>query len=128
MDYPEIKYPLQKETYQIIGICMEVHRNLGHGFLENVYKDALEYEFQQNGVPYDRERSYRIKYRDGYLKHGYNADFVVYDENALEVKATNGVATGTFSKVINYLAASKCKIGLLVNFGEPSLYHKRFIL
>ena len=59
MKYSETKYPLQKETYQIIGLCMEVNSNLGHGFLENVYKDALEYEFQQNDVPYEREKPYK---------------------------------------------------------------------
>jgi len=128
MNYPETKYPLQKETYEIIGSCMEVHRNLGHGFLEIVYKDALEYEFKQNGIPYEREKEYDISYKNTVLKHKYFADFLVNDTIILEVKATNGIATDHFARVINYLAASKCKIGLLVNFGESSLYHKRFIL
>lgn len=128
MNYPETKYPLQKETYEIIGACMEVHRNLGHGFLEIVYKDALEYEFLQNGIPYEHEKKYDVNYKDIVLKHKFYADFVVYDKIILEVKATNGVATDHFTRLINYLAASNCKIGLLVNFGEASLYHKRFIL
>ena len=128
MNYPETKYPLQKETYEIIGACMEVHRNLGHGFLEIVYKDALEYEFLQNDIPYEREKKYDVNYKDIVLKHKFYADFVVYDKIILEVKSTNGVATDHFTRVINYLAASNCQIGLLVNFGEASLYHKRFIL
>jgi GxxExxY protein len=124
MKYPESKYPLQNETYKIIGLCMEVHKNLGHGFLEIVYKDALEIEFQNNDILYEREKRYEIDYKGIILPHKYQADFVVFDNVILEVKATNGVANEHYAKVINYLAASKCKIGLLVNFGESSLFTK----
>ncbi len=103
---------------------MEVHKNLGHGFLEIVYKDALEIEFQNNDILYEREKRYEIDYKGIILPHKYQADFVVFDNVILEVKATNGVANEHYAKVINYLAASKCKIGLLVNFGESSLFTK----
>jgi GxxExxY protein len=64
MDYDNKKYPLQEESYEIIGICMEVHRILGKGFLEIVYKDALEYEFKVRGVPFEREKLYKIPYKE----------------------------------------------------------------
>ncbi len=128
MNYPESKYPLQNETYEIIGFCMEVHRNLGHGFLEIVYKDALEIEFKKKNILYEREKEYEVEYKGAILPHKFYADFIVFENVILEIKATKGIAEEHYVQVINYLAVSKCKIGLLVNFGEPSLYSKRIIL
>lgn len=128
MNYPETKYPLQTETYEIIGVCMEVHRNLGHGFLEIVYKDALEFEFKKQSIPYEREKEYDVEYKGVILPHKFYADFIVFNNVILEVKASKGVADEHYAQVINYLAVSKCKIGLLINFGDPSLYSKRIIL
>ncbi len=128
MNYPETKYALQTETYEIIGACMEVHRNLGHGFLEIVYKDALEIEFKKKDIPYKREKEYNAEYKGVILPHKFYADFIVFENVILEVKASKGIADEHYSQVINYLAVSKCKIGLLINFGEPSLYSKRIIL
>ncbi|MCD4663870.1 MAG: GxxExxY protein [Bacteroidales bacterium] len=128
MNFSESKYPLQKETYEIIGVCMEVHRNLGHGFLEIVYKDALEFEFKQREILYTRKKKYEVDYKGYILPHKFHADFIVYDNVILEVKATKGIAEDHYARVLNYLAASKCKIGLVVNFGEPSLQTKRIIL
>lgn len=128
MKYSESKYPLQNETYEIIGVCMEVHRNLGHEFLEIVYKDALEYEFKKKNILYEREKEYLIKYKDIILPHKFYADFVVIKDIILEVKATKGIVDDFFARVLNYLAASKCKIALIVNFGEQSLFTKRLIL
>jgi GxxExxY protein len=71
------EYPLKEESYKIIGICMEVHRVLGKGLLEIVYKDAIEYEFKQNGIPYEREKKYEIMYKGTILPHNFFADFVV---------------------------------------------------
>jgi len=121
-------YPLQDETYQIIGVCMEVHRMLGKGFLEIVYKDAIEYEIRKKAIPYDREKKYEIQYKDTLLPHQFFADFVVFDNVILEVKAQEGLVEEHYSQVINYLAVSKCKIGLIVNFGKDSLEYKRLIL
>ncbi len=128
MNYSESKYPLQDETYIIIGLCMEVHNALGPGFLEIVYKDALEIEFKDNDIPYEREKKYEIEYKGQILKHKYYSDFVEFDNVILEVKATKTVAEDHYARVINYLAASKCNVGLLVNFGGPSLFTKRIIL
>ena len=82
-------YP--EKTYQIIGLCMEVHRILGPGLLEVVYKDALEYEFKQNGIPYEREKKYEMDYKGVILPHYYYADFVVFGDIMLEAKATGSI-------------------------------------
>ena len=128
MKYSEQQYPLQDESYQIIGLCMEVHRILGRGLLEIVYKDAIEIEFNRQNVPYEREKKYEVKYKDVILPHNFFADFVVFDQIILEVKAQKGIVDEHFSWVINYLAISKCPLGLIVNFGENSLVTKRIIL
>ncbi|MDA3953189.1 MAG: GxxExxY protein [Bacteroidales bacterium] len=128
MKYSEQKYPLQEESYNIIGICMEVHRILGRGLLEIVYKDAIEYEFKKKSIPYEREKKYEVEYKDIILPHYFYADFVVYDNIILEVKAQKGIVDEHYRWVINYLAISKCDLGLLVNFGENSLVTKRLIL
>lgn len=107
---------------------MEVHKLLGRGFLEIVYKDALEYEFTINNIPYEREREFCIQYKDKILPHKYYADFVLYNKIILEIKAVNGIIDEFVKQTLNYLAASKCKLGLIVNFGEDSLKYKRVVL
>jgi len=128
MKYSEQKYPFQKESYQIIGICMDVHRTLGKGFLEIVYKDAIEYEFKKKNIQYEREKKYEVDYKGVILPHYFFADFVVFDKIILEIKAQKGIVDEHYSWVINYLAVSKCPLGLIVNFGEDSLVTKRIIL
>lgn len=128
INYSREKYALQDETYEIIGLCMKVHQTLGRGFLEVVYKDALEYEFQKNKIPYEREKKYKVKYEDIILKYHFFADFVVYDKIILEAKAQQGVSNEHYKWVLNYLAVSKLPIALLVNFGLSSLFYKRLIL
>ena len=128
MKYDEKNYPYQDETYELIGICMEIHRILGRGFLEIVYKDALEYEFNSRGISYRREKEYLVKYKTVILPHRFYADFVVFDKIILEVKAQRGVVDEHYAQVLNYLAVSRCKLGLIVNFGETSLVSKRVIL
>ncbi len=118
----------KKESFKIIGLCMEVHKNLGRGFLEIVYKDALEYEFNLNKIQYEREKKYDIDYKGEILPHNYYADFVVMDKIILEIKAVNGIADEFVKQTLNYLAASKCRLGIIVNFGECSLNYKRLVL
>jgi GxxExxY protein len=115
-------------TYQIIGCCMEVHANLGKGFNEIVYKDAIEYEFNQKNILFKREKEFKIKYKNFILSHSYFADFVVFDKIILEIKAIETITSGHIKQTLNYLAASGFKIGLIINFGEDSLKHKRVIL
>ena len=112
----------------IIGIAMEVHRTLGRGFSEIVYKDAMEYEMNEKHIEYKREKEFLIKYKKVILPHKFFADFVVFDAVILEIKAQKGIVEEHYAQTINYLAASKCKVGLILNFGEASLIFKRVIL
>jgi len=128
MSYTETKYPFQQESYEIIGICMEVHRILGKGLLEIVYKDAIEYEFKSQNIPYEREKKYEVTYKETILPHYFFADFVVFDKIILEVKSQKEIVDEHYKWVINYLGISKCPLGLIINFGRNSLVSKRIIL
>jgi GxxExxY protein len=116
------------EAFRIIGACMEVHRELGRGHNENIYKDALEIEFQMKGIPYSREMRYEVSYKGIVLPHYYYADFVLYGKIIFEAKAIELLTSGHIKQTLNYLAASKLSLGLLVNFGQDSLSYKRIIL
>jgi GxxExxY protein len=116
------------ESYQMIGLCMEVHRELGKGHDEVIYKDALEYECGQNGIQFAREKPFQVQYKTIVLPRRYRADFVVFDKMLLEAKAVECLTDAHVKQVLNYLAASKLKLGLLVNFGEDSLVYKRVVL
>ncbi len=118
----------KSEAYQIIGICMEIHKIIGRGFLEIVYKDAMEYEFRKRKINYEREKEYKIEYKDIILPHKYFADFVVMDKIILEIKCANGIVDEFIKQTLNYLAVSKCKLGLIINFGKDSLEYKRVVL
>jgi GxxExxY protein len=120
-------FPHSEESYQIIGICMEVHKNLRSGLLEVVYKDAAEYEFKANNIPYEREKKYQVEYKGIILPHYFFADFVVFDKVLLEIKAQKRSIEEHYKWVINYLAISGCDLGLVVNFGDESLITKRLI-
>lgn len=121
----ELVYP--KESYEIIGICMEIHRILGSGLLEIVYKDALEYEFRKKAVLYEREKEYLVRYKDVILPHRFYADFVVLDKIILEVKAVSNLQNESIAKAINYLKISGNRLGLVVNFGTDELVYKRVV-
>ncbi len=107
---------------------MEVHRILGKGLLEIVYKDAIEYEFNNKKIPYEREKKYTVEYKEIILPHCFFADFVVFYQIILEVKSQKGIVDEHYSWVINYLGISKCPLGLIINFGEKSLVTKRVVL
>jgi GxxExxY protein len=118
----------KEESYKIIGICMEVHNQLGAGFLEIVYKDALEYEFRKNNIQYEREKMYDVFYKDTILPHKFYADFVVFNSIILEVKGVSAISEEFVAQAINYLKVSQNKLALIVNFGELKLNYKRIIL
>ncbi|HMQ43646.1 GxxExxY protein [Mariniflexile maritimum] len=117
-----------EDTYKLIGLCMDVHRELGKGFSEVVYGDALEIEFINNKVCYSRETAFNIIYKGNLLPHKYKADFIIDNKIVLEIKATSILTDSHVKQTLNYLAVSKLKLGLLINFGEDSLKHKRIIL
>jgi GxxExxY protein len=118
----------KEESYRLVGICMEIHNILGRGFSENVYKDALEYELKTNHIPFQREQKYLIRYKEIILPHKYYADFVVDEKIILEIKAIERFHSNHEKQCLNYLAASKLKLAILVNFGEVSLKYKRVVL
>ena len=116
------------ETYAIIGAAMAVHRELGHGFLEAVYNEALEIEFNDRNIPNKKDVLLPIYYGKHQLKTHYHADFVCHDSIIIELKALTEPDGTEEAQVINYLKASGYKRALLINFGRPSLQYKRLIL
>ena len=116
------------ECYKIVGACMEVHRTLGCGFLEPVYQEALSFEFQRQGIPYEREKEYEINYKGLVLSKTYKVDFLCYGNIIVELKALGQLSKEHMAQVLNYLKASHLKLGLLVNFGTTSLNYERIVL
>jgi GxxExxY protein len=110
------QYYREEETFKIIGICMEVHRNLGSGLLEVIYKDALEIEFSEHNISFEREKEFLIEYKGRILPHKFYADFVVNDDIILEVKAVKEFSNEHIAQVLNYMRLSNSGIGLLTNF------------
>lgn len=117
-----------EQTFEIIGAAMAVHRELGHGFLEAVYQEALAIEFTDRGIPFAREVELPILFRAQRLNTGYRADFLCFDDIIVELKALDKLATREEAQVINYLKASGKARGLLLNFGGRSLEQKRLVL
>ena len=106
---------------------MEIHGELGMGFKEIVYKDALEYEFKTKNIPYIREKEFNIEYKGIILPHRYYADFIVYGSIILEVKASYMIVNNFVTQTINYLKASGLQLGIIANFGEKSFVSKRVV-
>jgi GxxExxY protein len=116
------------ESHAIIGAAMEVHRELGFGFLEAVYQCALALEFQENKIPFKAEVSLPIRYKGKLLACGYRADFVCFEDLVVETKATADLTRVDDAQVIKELKATGLQRGLLLNFGAPSLRFKRLVL
>lgn len=118
----------KEETHKLIGLCMEIHRLLGKGHDEVIYKDALVVELSRSSAPFVREKRFEVTYKDVILPHFYFADFVMWETILFEAKAIDKLTDAHVKQVLNYLAASKLRVGLLVNFGGDSLEWKRVIL
>lgn len=107
---------------------MEVHKELGSGYLEPVYQEALSLEFQFQNIPFERERLLPVYYKNINLIKRYSVDFVCFNQILVELKATSDLSGDHLAQVLNYLKASKLKLGILINFGAGSLQYKRLVL
>jgi GxxExxY protein len=116
-----------QRTYKIIGAALEVHKELGCGFLEAVYQEALGKEFAYQAIPFKPQPIIQIAYKGKPLDKTYQPDFVCYDEVILEIKAISNLSGVEEAQLINYLKATELKVGLLINFGSKSLEHKRLV-
>lgn len=121
-------YIFKRECYEIIGCCMEVHSELGCGFLEAIYQEALELSFMDTEIPFEREVQLDVFYKGRELNKKYFADFICFDEIIVELKAVDKLSEVHYAQVLNYLKATGKRVGLLVNFGAKSLEYKRVIL
>lgn len=117
----------KQECYDIVGLCMIVHRELGAGFLEGVYQEALEIEFVKADIDYLRECQIEINYKGVILDKKYYADFLCYNEIILELKAVKSLDDNHMAQIMNYMKATDKKVGLLINFGSRSLEYKRVV-
>lgn len=118
----------KEEVYDIVGICMNIYNSLGYGFLEVVYKDAMEIEFTDNEMKHVREKEFPVIYKGRKLKRSFFTDFILLDNIIVEVKANaDGIPEEAIAQTINYLKASGNRIGLIVNFGKRKLEYKRVI-
>lgn len=116
-----------ERTYKIIGAAMEVHKELGCGFLEAVYQEALGREFTAQDIPYKSQPVVQVFYKGKPLNKTYQPDFVCYDEVLIEIKAISNLSGPEEAQILNYLKATGLKVGLLLNFGARSLEHRRFV-
>ena len=117
----------EEDTHKIIGACMQVHQKLGSGFLESVYQEALEIEFQKQKIPFIRHQKLPVLFEGKPLNKFFVADFVCYNSIILEIKAAGFFHPDNSKQVLNYLKSTNFQVGLLINFGQPSLKWKRFI-
>ncbi len=115
-----------RETYNIIGAAMEVHRTLGLGFVESVYQEAMEIELEKQNIPFIPQKKIQIRYKDVLLNQYFVADLFCYDKIIVELKAVSTVLPEHEAQIINYIHATGMKLGMLLNFGSESLYYKRF--
>ena len=126
MDAPS-KIIYKDESYAIVGACMKVHRALGPGFLEAVYEEVVEKEFIVQNIPYKRQVKLDLYYEGVQLKKYYRADFVCYDSIIVELKAVTQIPSVFYAQLQNYLKCTNMELGMLINFGTPSLTYKRIV-
>ncbi len=116
------------ESFKIVGICMEIHKTLGMGLKEINYKDAMEIDFIEQDIYFEREKKYVVKYKDKILKNPYYADLVVFGSIIIEIKSASFIVEAHMAQTLSYLAVSGLKLGMVINFGERSLTWKRVLL
>ncbi|MES2798693.1 MAG: GxxExxY protein [Bacteroidota bacterium] len=125
MDYPKLYF--KKESFEIIGCAMRVHSELGSGFLESVYQEAFAIELEEIEIPFEKEKSIPVYYKEKPLRKKFVADFICHQEIIVELKAVESICEEHTLQVYNYLNATGCKLGLLINFGSKSLEFRRIV-
>ena len=119
---------LKDEVYAIVGAAIEVHRELGRGFLEPVYQEALEIELQSRGIAFESQKRLLIHYKGHQLRKEYVADLVCYDQVIVELKALDRLSGKEQAQILNYLKATGLRVGVLINFGSSGrLEWKRYV-
>ena len=108
----------REEVYAIVGGAIEVHKTMGNGFLEPVYQESLEIELAARKIPFDAQKRLRLFYKDVELKKEYVPDFVCFEKIIVEIKALERLTNVEIAQLINYLHATKLKVGVLINFGS----------
>ena len=118
-----------EECYKIIGACFEVYNNLGSGFLENVYQEALEIELRNQGIKFESQKEIDVFYKEYKLERKYRSDLICYDKIILELKAVSKICDEHRAQILNYLNATQYKLGILINFGgHPKIEYERVVL
>lgn len=118
----------KEESFKIIGVCMEIHRSLGIGLKEVNYKDAMEMDFMEKEIPFQREKRFDVFYKGRKLRNPYFADFVLYDSIILEIKSASSIIDTHLAQALSYLSVAEKKLAIVINFGEKSLTYKRIVL
>jgi GxxExxY protein len=123
----KLLYP--EESYAIVGACFNVYNDKGCGFLEGVYQECLEIEFEQSGIAFVAQKEFRLSYRERVLRQTFKVDFVCGDKIIVEIKAMSALVDEHRAQLLNYLYAADCQLGILVNFGHfPKLEYERLAL
>lgn len=116
------------ESYRIIGACFEVYNHMGSGFLESVYQECLEIEFQERGISFVPKASLELQYKGRPLKKKFEPDFICFEKIILEIKAVKELCNEARAQVHNYLHAARYRLGILVNFAHhPKLDYQRIV-
>jgi len=123
----ETKLLFEEESYKILGVCIAVHKKMGSGFQKEVYEEVIQREFVKNEIPFEKKKKLSLYYEGNPLQKYFIADFVCYDKIILDLRSENFIHNNTKQQVVNYLKATNFQLGLLINFGEPSLKWKRLI-
>lgn len=123
------KLVLEPETFAIRGACLDVYREKGCGFLEPVYQECLAIELGLRGIPFQAQARLPLEYKGQPLSHYYTPDFVCHGLVIVETKAVSALSDEHRAQIINCLSATRCPVGLLVNFGHhPGIEIERLVL
>lgn len=117
----------KEESHAVVGAAMKLHSALGNGFLEAVYQEGLAIAFEKSGVPFEAQKELKIELWGETLRKTYFADFVCFGKIIVEIKAQKSLGSAEESQVLNYLKATGFQLGILLNFGAPSLEFKRIV-